>query len=93
MFLGTKWKRFGVHVHWRARMRHAAFLAAVDCTADFVTVVNGNENLQSDFGWMTGNSYLIGKGRVAKINRPNLFAPCFSAKRPKIKQFGRLISA
>ena len=31
--------------------------------------------------------------RMAKINRPNLFAPCFSAKRPKIKQFGRLISA
>ncbi len=54
-----------MHVHWRARMRHAAFLAAVDCTADFVTVVNGrlamsrNENLQSDFGWMTGNPYLI----------------------------------
>jgi hypothetical protein len=31
--------------------------------------------------------------RLAKINRPNLFAPCFSAKHPKIKQFGRLISA
>jgi hypothetical protein len=31
--------------------------------------------------------------RIAKINRPNLFDPCFSAKRPKIKQFGRLISA
>jgi len=30
--------------------------------------------------------------RPAKINRPNLFNPCFSAKRPKIKQFGRLIS-
>jgi NAD(P)-dependent dehydrogenase (short-subunit alcohol dehydrogenase family) len=23
--------------------------------------------------------------RLAKINRPNLFAPCISAKRPKIK--------
>jgi hypothetical protein len=33
------------------------------------------------------------KFRIAKINRPNLFAPRFSAKRPKIKQFGRLISA
>jgi|HubBroStandDraft_6_1064221.scaffolds.fasta_scaffold60660_3 hypothetical protein len=30
---------------------------------------------------------------LAKINRPNLFAPCFTAKRPKIRQFGRLISA
>src|SRR5580693_10758401 len=27
--------------------------------------------------------------RVAKNYRPNLFEPCFSAKRPKIKQFGR----
>jgi hypothetical protein len=33
------------------------------------------------------------KFRIAKINRPNLFSPCISAKRPKIKQFGRLISA
>jgi hypothetical protein len=41
-----------------------------------------------------GTFYQDGK-RVfwdVKINRPNLFAPCFSAKRPKIKQFGRLIS-
>jgi hypothetical protein len=27
-----------------------------------------------------------------KINWPNLFVTAFSAKRPKIKQFGRLIS-
>jgi hypothetical protein len=51
-------------------------------TAESIAPILGN------FGVESGHYF-----RIAKINRPNLFAPCFSAKRPKIKQFGRLISA
>jgi hypothetical protein len=44
--------------------------------------------------WMPGfgTSILVPdlyKFLFAKNYRPNLFEPCFSAKRPKIKQFGR----
>lgn len=65
-------EEFGVDVHWRPRMCHAAFLAAAYCTADFVTVVHRRVAMRSCNPILGVWVFLPkpGKGRVA--NNPEI---------------------